>query len=157
MDVSTSFASHKLCDSAFRAGCCKKQTTGENPVILREVAQGIWRLSMDSRAVVLDWGDFAPKETFGKVWRHFRLSQVGRMCCWQPVNRNQDAARHSACRTAPVVNSAKAEKPCSRESQATWILLTAPPLQNLANPHTFLWLSFPIWKMGLILVSLSLS
>ena len=40
-----------------------------------------------SRWVVLNWGNFAPQGTFGNVWNHFWLSQLGGRSCSYLVGR----------------------------------------------------------------------
>lgn len=46
-------------------------------------------------------GAIAPQGTLGSIWRYFWSSQLGWGCCWQLVDRGQDAAKILQCSGQP--------------------------------------------------------
>ena len=65
--------------------CCLGFKVSHQLLLLHEVGGGEpwWLSGWQSRAVVLNWGDFVSQATFGNVWRYFLLSWlVGRKCNW---------------------------------------------------------------------------
>lgn len=68
-------------------------------------------LALDSR---LNWGEHAPWETFGNLWRHFRVV-IAAGCYWHLLGRDQEHAQDSPTENYGAQNVSSARKPYCKQ------------------------------------------